>query len=174
MRLICGDALREMQRMDDGVFDAILTDPPYASGAMTKSGREQATSRKYTAGKGRCPYPDFAGDQMDQRSWGHFLRDVLREGLRVCKPGAVCVLTIDWRQLPALTDALQQAGWIWRGTAVWDKVNSRPQKGRFRQQAEFLVWGSKGALDRCRCCPGCSRRRWRQKGGSIRRKSPWR
>lgn len=146
MRLICGDALREMQRMDDGVFDAILTDPPYASGAMTKSGREQATSRKYTAGKGRCPYPDFAGDQMDQRSWGHFLRDVLREGLRVCKPGAVCVLTIDWRQLPALTDALQQAGWIWRGTAVWDKVNSRPQKGRFRQQAEFLVWGSKGAL----------------------------
>ena len=23
MRLICGDALREMQRMDDGVFDAI-------------------------------------------------------------------------------------------------------------------------------------------------------
>lgn len=110
MRLICGDALREMQRMDDGVFDAILTDPPYASGAMTKSGREQATSRKYTAGKGRCPYPDFAGDQMDQRSWGHFLRDVLREGLRVCKPGAVCVLTIDWRQLPALTDALQQAG----------------------------------------------------------------
>ena len=146
MELIYGDALREMERMEDGVFDAIITDPPYASGAMTKGGREQATSRKYTDGKGRCPYPDFAGDQMDQRSWTHFLRDVLSEGLRVCRPGAVCALTIDWRQLPALTDALQQAGWIWRGTAVWDKVNSRPQRGRFRQQAEFVVWGSKGAL----------------------------
>ena len=43
-------------------------------------------------------------------------------------------MIIDWRQLPAASDALQWAGWIWRGTAVWDKGNSRPQKGRFRQQ----------------------------------------
>ena len=44
------------------------------------------------------------------------------------------------------TDALQWAGWIWRGTAVWDKGNSRPQKGRFRQQAEYIVWGSNGPM----------------------------
>lgn len=31
-------------------------------------------------------------------------------------------------------DALQWAGWIWRDTAVWDKGNCRPQKGRFRQR----------------------------------------
>lgn len=146
MELIYGDALRVMQRMDDGCFDAIITDPPYASGASGKSGREQSTSRKYTSTKGMCPYPDFAGDQMDQRSWTHFMREVLREGHRVCRSGAVCVLFIDWRQLPSLTDAMQQAGWIWRGTAVWDKVTARPQRGRFRQQAEFIVWGSKGAL----------------------------
>ena len=53
---------------------------------------------------------------------------------------------IDWRQLPAATDALQWAGWIWQGTAVWDKGNSRPQKGRFRQQAEYIVWGSNGDM----------------------------
>ena len=52
----------------------------------------------------------------------------------------------DWRQLPALTDALQWAGWLWRGIVVWDKTNSRPQRGRFRQQTEFVVWGSNGAL----------------------------
>lgn len=31
MELIYGDALHEMQRMDDGCFDALITDPPYAS-----------------------------------------------------------------------------------------------------------------------------------------------
>lgn len=64
---------------------------------------------------------------------------------------------IDWRQLPAATDALQWAGWIWRGTAVWDKGNSRPQKGRFRQQAEYIVWGSNGDMPISRpvpCLPG--------------------
>ena len=48
-------------------------------------------------------------------------------------------------------------GWIWRGTAVWDKGNSRPQKGRFRQQAEYIVWGSNGDMPISRpvpCLPG--------------------
>ena len=30
--------------------------------------------------------------------------------------------------------------------AVWDKMNSRPQLGRFRQQCEYIVWGSNGPL----------------------------
>ena len=64
---------------------------------------------------------------------------------------------IDWRQLPCASDALQWAGWIWRGIAVWDKGNSRPQKGRFRQQAEYIVWGSNGDMPVSRpvpCLPG--------------------
>ena len=41
--------------------------------------------------------------------------------------------------------------------AVWDKGNSRPQKGRFRQQAEYIVWGSNGDMPISRpvpCLPG--------------------
>ena len=52
------------------------------------------------------------------------------------------------------------AGWIWRGTAVWDKTNSRPQKGRFRQQTEFIIWGSNGPMPISRpvsCLPGVFR-----------------
>ena len=67
---------------------------------------------------------------------------------------------IDWRQLPSLTDALQWAGWIWRGVAVWDKQNCRPQKGRFKQQSEYIVWGSNGDMPINRpvpCLPGVFR-----------------
>lgn len=72
---------------------------------------------------------------------------------------ALCVF-IDWRQLPSLTDALQWAGWIWRGVAVWDKQNCRPQKGRFKQQSEYIVWGSNGDMPINRpvpCLPGVFR-----------------
>lgn len=83
---------------------------------------------------------------MSQRAWTNAMADVLREARRCCAEGAPCVLFIDWRNLPSITDALQQAGWVWRGIVVWDKVNARPQRGRYRQQAEFIVWGSKGRM----------------------------
>ena len=110
------------------------------------SAKSQSTAQKYTATKAKCPFPDFDGDSMDQRSWSHFMSNVLGAAYAKCTDGAICVLFIDWRNLPALTDAVQWAGWLWRGTAVWDKPTSRPQKGRFRQQAEFILWSSKGKL----------------------------
>ncbi len=43
---------------------------------------------------------------------------------------------------------------------VWDKLTSRPQKGRFRQQSEYIVWGSNGPMPISRpvgCLPGVYR-----------------
>ena len=33
--ILHGDCLRLMRQMQDGVFDAVITDPPYASGGST-------------------------------------------------------------------------------------------------------------------------------------------
>lgn len=158
IQLYHGNALDVMQR-DLGLFDAIITDPPYASGA-TLSSKQSSTSTKYTATKGSCPFPDFCGDAMDQRSWTNLMRTLLEQARSICNPSAVLVMFIDWRNLSALTDAIQWAGWSLRGIAVWDKIMSRPQRGRFRQQAEFIVWASNGELPVDRgvpCLPGVFR-----------------
>jgi len=150
IQIFRGDALAVMQGMHEPMFDAIITDPPYSSGGATMSDRQHGTAHKYTSTKGRCMMPDFEGDSLDQRSWTRWMTEVLRAGREICKPGAVLCVFVDWRQLPALTDAVQWAGWCWRGVVVWDKTNSRPQRGRFRQQTEFIVWASNGpmAMDR--------------------------
>src|SRR5690606_17823522 len=62
---------------------------------------------------------------------------------RTRRAGIACLFT-DWRQLPTTTDALQAGGWVWRGIAVWDKLNARPQAGRFKAQAEYIAWGTNG------------------------------
>lgn len=142
-----------------GTFDAVISDPPYASGA-TLSAKQGSTAQKYTNTKGRCPFPDFVGDSMDQRAWTQLMRQVLEAARSKCSDGAVLALFIDWRNLPSLTDAIQWAGWCLRGVAVWDKITGRPQRGRFKQQAEFLVWGSNGAMPVDRgvpCLPGVFR-----------------
>lgn len=65
IQLYHGNALDVMQR-DLGLFDAIITDPPYASGA-TLSSKQSSTSTKYTATKGSCPFPDFCGDAVGDK-----------------------------------------------------------------------------------------------------------
>lgn len=153
VRIIHGDVLHVLPTLPDGLFGGIITDPPYASGAPDQNTKQRATSVKYTSVKSGNPLPDFEGDGKDQRSWTHWMAEWLTEARRVCAPGAPICMFIDWRQLPSMTDALQWAGWTWRGVLAWDKTNSRPQLGRFRQQAEFVVWGSNGHMPRDRKAP---------------------
>jgi site-specific DNA-methyltransferase (adenine-specific) len=42
---------------------------------------------------------------------------------------------------------MQWADWTVKGVIVWDKTEAaRPQLGRFRNQCEFILWGSKDAM----------------------------
>lgn len=151
IQLIKGNAL-DVLRQNIGSFDAVITDPPYASGS-TLSGKQAPTCQKYTHTKERCHFPDFLGDAMDQRAWAHMMREILEAAREKSAPGAALAVFIDWRNLPTLTDAIQWAGWSLRGVAVWDKITSRPQRGRFRQQAEFLAWGSNGSMPATKDAP---------------------
>ncbi len=154
--IIRGDALQLLRDYPAGSFDAVITDPPYASGGRTQAEKNKSTAQKYSSMGENAP-PSFEGDAKDQRSFTSWCAAWLSECRRIVKPGAPVCVFIDWRQLPSMTDAIQWAGWIWRGTAVWDKGNSRPQRGRFRQQAEYIVWGSNGDMPISRpvpCLPG--------------------
>lgn len=159
-----GDCLRLMRNLPSDTVAAVITDPPYSSGGAMRSDRMATTGRKYTMGGTLTHHADFAGDNRDQHSYGYWSALWLGEALRVTRLGGVCLLFTDWRQLPVTTDALQAGGWIWRGVVPWDKTDSaRPDKGRFRNQCEYVVWGSKGPLGvappNAPCLPGLVRAR---------------
>lgn len=114
---------------------------------MTQADRNRPTSVKYVQTGTVTQRPEFSGDNRDQRSFFLWCDLWMGACLHLVKPGGVLASFIDWRQLSALVDALQVAGWIYRGIVVWDKTEGcRPQKGWFRSQAEFVVLGSAGPL----------------------------
>lgn len=139
-----GDAIEVMATLQPDSFGDCLADPPYSSGGNVRD-KAQATSSKYQSSEHRGLYPEFQGDTRDQRSylaWSALWLGRARE--LVAAGGLVCVFS-DWRQLPVTTDAVQCGGWVWRGVVPWDKTeSSRPQLGRYRNQTEFVVWGSNG------------------------------
>ena len=142
--MIQGDCLPFMKAMPDASFDAVITDPPYASGGLTTADRKASPVRKYIS---RDRHPSFDSDTRDQRS--HFMWSVLwmAEALRLTREGGWLMVCSDWRQLPTTSDALQVAGWTWRSVVTWDKTEAcRPHQGMFRNQAEFVLVATRGSI----------------------------
>lgn len=152
------NALDVLAGLPDQSVDLFFTDPPYSSGGLHTTTRVQAPGKKYIRADTKTKYAEFGHDNKDQRSWTFWCMAWLAEAYRVAKDGSYLVCFIDWRQLPSLTDAIQGAGFVWRGTAVWDKTagRTRPRMGGFSQQAEFMVWATKGSVPTASgvCLPG--------------------
>ncbi len=143
-----GDALTVLSELPANTVDSVITDPPYNSGGRTAAERTSRTARqKYTSADATGPLANFDGENKDQRSYGYWLTLNLTEAYRATKPSGTCLIFSDWRQLPITTDAFQAAGWTWRGIATWHKPAARPQKGRIKQDCEYIVWGTKGPVD---------------------------
>lgn len=142
------NALDVLRGLPDQSVDLFFTDPPYSSGGLHAGARAQSPGQKYIGSNVKTKYPEFGHDNKDQRSWTFWCMSWLGEAFRAAKEGGHLVCFTDWRQLPSLTDAIQGAGFIWRSVAVWDKTpgGARPRMGGFSQQAEFMVWATKGAM----------------------------
>ena len=143
-----GDSLRILRDLPAGSVDAVVTDPPYSSGGMMRSDRNQKTSDKYVLTGTATQRPEFMGDNRDQRSYALWCALWMGACVRLVKPGGFLMVFSDWRQYPTISDAIQCGGWVWRGAAAWDKTEaSRPQKGWFRTgQLEHVLLASNGAM----------------------------
>jgi len=152
-RLVLGDAL-DPDALDTATagepIRAVVTDPPYSSGGRTVGERQAAPELKYPSSDTRRSYVTFPGDNADQRSWTRWAALWLGALHDRADDRAYCMAFSDWRQLPALTDAMQAAGWLWRGINVWDKTRGSraPGPAFFRHQAEYIPWASRGKLPR--------------------------
>ncbi|WP_037605826.1 DNA-methyltransferase [Streptacidiphilus rugosus] len=145
------DALTTLTALPSGSVDATITDPPYNSGGRTPNDRTGASARdKYVSGDAKHQLPDFAGESRDQRGYLAWMTLILTQCLRATTTGGPLLLFTDWRQLNVNSDALQAAGWIWRGVVPWNKPIARPTPGGFRRSCEYILWASNGPVDATR------------------------
>lgn len=89
MQLFNGDCLQQLANIPDSSIDMVLTDPPYSSGGLFAGNRKQDTRTKYTSAEhnGAARFQNFSGDNMDQRSFTAFCREVFSQIRPKVKPG---------------------------------------------------------------------------------------
>lgn len=135
-----GDTLNVLHALSDVVFDAIVMDPPYASGARTEAGRN--SSGAMLRGERWAAKP-IENDQMTTTGFVWLLREVCYAVKPMLKDGGSLLSFIDWRQWPNLLGAIESTNMRVNQMVVWDKMSYGLGNG-FRAQHELILHASKG------------------------------
>jgi site-specific DNA-methyltransferase (adenine-specific) len=134
--LIHGDCLEWLDRQPDGVFDVLLTDPPYGMGADS-----------FGDGAGRLGNNEHHyADTYNE--WLRLHTVLATSSFRVCKPQAHAYIFCDFDRFHELKSLMQEAGWYVFRTPL---INYKPNSGRVplpehgpRRQYEICLYAIKG------------------------------
>ncbi len=132
-RLICGDTLRELRKMDDGVVNVGVTSPPYNKQEKHKGWLVKNVV--YDAYKDALPEPEYQQNQVD----------VLNEIYRVTAPGGSFFYNHKTRWVRGVMlhpmDWLRQTDWTVKQEIIWDRTIAANIRGwRFWQTDERIYW----------------------------------
>jgi len=134
-----GDCLRVMRDTLLGRerASAVITDPPYASGATKEAGKVRASCQGVRTDEW------FDGDNMSTTGLVWLIREVCLEARRLLVTGGSLLLFCDWRMLSQLQGAVESTGLRVVNLIVWDKGHYGMGQG-FRTQHELIIHATKG------------------------------
>jgi site-specific DNA-methyltransferase (adenine-specific) len=114
--IICGDCLEVLEEMPDNYVDAIITDPPYSSGARRDANANLRQARRRGEDKRA-----FSNDTLTSKTFAWFMRACGLQWARVLKPDGHLLIFIDWYHGYNIANALETAGLKQVNLVVWDK-----------------------------------------------------
>ena len=135
-----GDCLDLLAELEIISVDAVVTDPPYASGSRLEAAKSSSGAMLRA---GRFADRPIELDQMTTTGFVWLMRAV-GQAVRPMLPDGGSILSfIDWRQWPNLVGALETCNYRVQGMIVWDKGSMGLGNG-FRAQHELVCHASKG------------------------------
>lgn len=135
-----GDTLDLLAELEIISVDAVVTDPPYASGSRLEAAKSSSGAMLRA---GRFADRPIELDQMTTTGFVWLMRAV-GQAVRPMLPDGGSILSfIDWRQWPNLVGALETCNYRVQGMIVWDKGSMGLGNG-FRAQHELVCHASKG------------------------------
>jgi site-specific DNA-methyltransferase (adenine-specific) len=135
-----GDCLATLGALSGLDLAAVVTDPPYASGARTEASK--SSSGAMLRGERWASKP-IENDQMTTTGFVWLIREVCYAVRPMLSDGGSLLAFIDWRQWPNLIGAIESTNMRVNGMVVWDKQSYGLGNG-FRAQHELICHASKG------------------------------
>lgn len=139
--LLKGNCLDVLPQFPDGIFDAVITDPPYVT-----------AHKDIKVLKGRKPISmDFGEwDYLSDTGFTHMTASWIVEAARVIKPMGNLVVFTKLERLGVVRHIYEQAGFKHHSTIIWHKTNPPPKvrKTGFLSACEGILWATRGFDDK--------------------------
>lgn len=134
-KLICGDAIRELESLEDGTIDLVITDPPY--GIDYSSNRSEDGSyitREKIANDG------------DIKTALTLMDDTLQVLMRKTKPDTHFYLFTSWKVYPEFMQVIEKYLDV-KNLIIWDKGNhgTGDLEGAWGNRYEMVIFATKGS-----------------------------
>lgn len=142
-QVIEGDCLAVLPTLEAGSVDAIVTDPPYCSGAFSEAARGAAIGQGLRSETLRRD-GWFIADNMGTAGIAFLLRSVGFHATRLLKTSGSMLVFCDWRMVSNLAPAIESAGLRMQNLIVWDKGAAGLGCG-FRSQHEIILHFTNGS-----------------------------
>lgn len=121
LRLINGDCLVAMDKIESNSIDLLLTDPPYNLGLFMQ---ERSTNLK----KMRDNYFGAAGwDNLSSADWEESMDAFFSSASRVVRKGGAVIVFMAVIKLETLIKLAQKHGFYYKTTGAWHKLNPMPR-----------------------------------------------
>lgn len=138
-QVITGNCLEVMAMMPDACISHIITDPPY---------NISDDSKQTMVGPNIVPAQFGEWDVWTEEEYDTFIQQLLREFLRISKPGANCLLWLDRAYIGIAWRFAKRMGWSPRNViaAVKRNPSRRMRQKNLLSGWEACLWLSKGPV----------------------------
>ena len=137
--ILHGDTLSLLRSFQPSSFDALITDRPYASGGSSPVKRRAPPTRSTAAWTKTPPFPILTETRkINGAGPAGWPSGSVTHGKSASLEHPSACLSTGGSILPSLTPSSGLGGS--GGAARCGQADRRPQKGRFRQQSEYIIW----------------------------------
>ncbi len=160
MKILHGDCIEEMKKLEENSVDAIITDPPYGIGfmgkewdnfkpnhikeALEKDGRSQTRIASTRASTAAGTYDLSRRGMLGFQRW---FTQVSKECLRVLKPGGFLLSFGGTRTYHRMTCGIEDAGFEIRDTIMWLYASGFPKSLNVKKQLEKVYKGGNTSIE---------------------------
>ena len=120
-RLINGEALKNLKKLDDQTIDLIITDPPYNLGLFMKNRKTNLSAMRKNHFSGKN------WDMLGEEVWLENIDLIFKEFSRVLKKKGAIILFIAIIKLERIIKLAEKNNFYYKTTGIWHKKNPMPR-----------------------------------------------
>ncbi len=139
-KVICGDCLEELKKIDSDSIDCVITSPPY-----NKNSAGRKCSKTDSWSRANIDYGDFK-DNLPEQEYQDWQKEIIRELVRIIKPSGSIFYNHKYRIVNHAVISPEQwlSEFIIRQVIVWDRGSSPVLEPiRFMPKTEQIYWITK-------------------------------